>query len=286
MRVSPRVIRNVLRAGALGDAWGGQVEGYAAPTVPTPFPAVGRISDDTQLTLATCVALKRCRGVVDPAEIAQEFCRWFVQGRLSGLGSATLKALRDLSVGAHWALSGARGEYAQGAGAAMRAAPFAAVLDPKSQVDRRSLRDACRITHHSDEAYAGALAVVLAIQHAAQGLSGERMLFSVIRSLPDTAVRDRLEVLCSARFPHEAAALGTSGFVVDAVPLAIFLAATSERDLSNTIQSAVALGGDTDTIAALTAQVRAAGGEESPIALWHRIQGHEAYSATIDACWV
>jgi hypothetical protein len=41
------------------------------------------------------------------------------KGKLTGLGASTLKALRDLQVGAHWALSGWSGEYAAGNGAAM-----------------------------------------------------------------------------------------------------------------------------------------------------------------------
>src|SRR5262245_24138963 len=71
--------------------------------------------------------------------------RWAVPG----LGSSTLKALRDLSAGAHWALAGARGEYAAGAGAAMRIAPLAFLLDPASADDRVLIRDVARITHHS-----------------------------------------------------------------------------------------------------------------------------------------
>ena len=80
---------------------------------------------------------------------------WFGDGKVTGLGSSTLKALRDLQAGAHWALSGARGEYAAGNGAAMRAAPLAFFLDPAVDADRTRLRDIARITHHHDEAYVG-----------------------------------------------------------------------------------------------------------------------------------
>jgi ADP-ribosyl-[dinitrogen reductase] hydrolase len=144
-------ILGCLLGGAIGDAVGG-------------VPERGEISlsDDTQLTLATCEALQV--GEVSPEAIAAAFTRWFRAGAITGVGSSTLKALRDLAAGAHWALSGARGEMAAGNGAAMRIAPLAFLLDPSDPGQRMVLRDVCRITHHSDEAYLGALAVVAAIR--------------------------------------------------------------------------------------------------------------------------
>ena len=61
-------------------------------------------------------------------------------GRLRGLGSATLKALRELQIGGHWALVGRTGEYAAGNGAAMRIAPLAF----KENVNRQTIHDVCR----------------------------------------------------------------------------------------------------------------------------------------------
>jgi ADP-ribosylglycohydrolase len=69
------------------------------------------------MTLATCEAIANS-GRVDPALIADAFRSWFDERRFSGLGSSTLKALRDLQAGAHWALAGARGEMAAGNGGA------------------------------------------------------------------------------------------------------------------------------------------------------------------------
>jgi hypothetical protein len=81
--------------GAIGDAVGG-----------VPERGELSLSDNTQLTLATCEALQA--GRVSLEEIAAAFVRWCRAGAVTGVGSSTLKALRDLSVGAHWALSGAR----------------------------------------------------------------------------------------------------------------------------------------------------------------------------------
>src|SRR5262245_33045013 len=145
-----RVVGTIV-GGALGDAWGRPFEG-SVPRGPIPPPDELVITDDTQLTLATCEAVIE-GGTVDPARIAGRFLVWFRSGRLRGLGASTLKALRDLDLGAHWALSGAKGERSAGNGAAMRIAPLAFLLDLRSDEHRRTLRDVCRITHHHDEAY-------------------------------------------------------------------------------------------------------------------------------------
>lgn len=68
--------------GALGDAWGGPFEGAASP-VRFEIPARPVLSDDTQLTLATCESILE-RGCVDPENIASHFVRWFREGRIPG----------------------------------------------------------------------------------------------------------------------------------------------------------------------------------------------------------
>ncbi|WP_437597213.1 ADP-ribosylglycohydrolase family protein [Sorangium sp. So ce590] len=266
--------RSCLLAGALGDAWGGPYEGLTGPVRPS-FPDAPRLSDDTWLTLATCEAIVLNRGRVQPERIAERFRRWFEESRITGAGSATLKALRDLAAGAHWALAGARGEFAAGAGAAMRAAPLSFFLDPNIEADRRTIRDISRITHHSDEAYSGALAVIVALRLCATAsVVPQDLLSAVANALPDTAVRDRLLDLSAFRESPGDAALrfGCSGHGVEAVPIALFVAATTAREpLESVIATAVSLGGDTDTIAAIAAQVAAISGRPVPEGLIARL---------------
>src|SRR3954452_23316131 len=108
---SDRVVGTIL-GGAIGDGWGGPFEGSVLRG-PALVPEELIVSDDTQLTLATCEAVI-ATGRIDPAAIAARFLVWFRGGRLRGLGASTLKALRDLDAGAHWALSGAKGERSAG----------------------------------------------------------------------------------------------------------------------------------------------------------------------------
>lgn len=243
--------------GALGDAWGGGFEGTLGATFH--IPSRPALSDDTQLTLATCESVLQA-GRIEPQTVASQFLRRFKLGQITGMGSSTLKAMRDLAMGTHWALAGARGEYAAGNGAAMRIAPLAFLLDPADPTDRVTIRDVCRITHHNDEAYVGALAVVFAIRAVlAQAWSKERtFLRCVAHALPDSAVRDRINELMPLHVPaiEVARKFGSTGHVVDTVPLALYSAQSIAADtIPAVLRQTIRLGGDTDTIASITGQL-------------------------------
>jgi ADP-ribosyl-[dinitrogen reductase] hydrolase len=161
----PDRILGCILGGAIGDAFGGAYENQSPP-IDFTKPRAWQLSDDTQLTLATCEAIIEAGGNIDPARIAARFVAWHRASRVTGMGASTLKALTELAAGGHWALVGRKGERAAGNGAAMRIAPLAFFLDPQSFRDKQIIRDVSRITHHHEEAYAGALAIVAAIRAA------------------------------------------------------------------------------------------------------------------------
>ena len=251
----------MILGGAVGDGWGRPYEG--SPTRAFPLPLELVVTDDTQLTLATCEAIIES-GRVDPASIALRFLVWFREGRLTGLGSSTTKALRDLAAGAHWALAGAKGDRAAGNGSAMRIAPLAFMLDPEDERSRQLLRDVSRITHHHDEAYSGALAVVTAVRLAStSGYQMARLLEDVSAVLPDSQVRDRVVKYATFGDDVQPADIGetwgSSGFVADSVPLALLAArAIARRNFAQVVGSAISAGGDTDTIGSIAGQIAGA----------------------------
>lgn len=250
-------MRGCLLGGALADALAFAHEGRAPG--PAPPLRVGSISDDTQLTLATCEALISAKGELQPDIVAEHFVRWHRQHGFVGIGAATAKAGRELSVGGHWALVGRKGEMAAGNGAAIRVAPLAFVLDLSTRRGRQALRDVSRITHHSDEAYVGALAIALTVQQAATEWSGRAALLERLAAeLPDTAVRDRIVDVAE----HEgtpiadlAVQLGSSGYVVESVPLAIHaFCSKADGDYIEMVTEIVEAGGDCDSIASMAGQ--------------------------------
>ncbi|HYV39897.1 MAG TPA: ADP-ribosylglycohydrolase family protein [Gemmataceae bacterium] len=244
--------------GAIGDAAGAAFEGR--DDLPANSQLLGedaRLTDDTQLTLATCEALVES-GKPDPALIADSFLRWYRARRLTCLGASTFKALRDLDVGAHWALAGRKGDRAAGNGAAMRIAPLAFCIDPWHDDSRQVIRDICRITHHNDEAYIGALAVLLAIHRLAKKVDWS--LHKIASFLPNTSVRDRLSTYADltpgSSLKETAVLYGTSGYVVESVPFALFAAAqVHELGFVGMLEQVIAAGGDTDTNASIAGQV-------------------------------
>lgn len=244
-----------LLGGALGDAIGAYFEGSG---VVTDFliPLRLRVTDDTQLTIATCESIIESRSI-SPESIANHFVRWFRDRRISGIGSSTLKALTELDAGGHWAWVGATGERSAGNGAAMRIAPLAFFLDPEIDSHRRTFRDICRITLRNEEAYIGALAVLRSIRYALNcGELADDLLTYLTDSLPDSNVRDRLLTIrdSSLTIDGYVSRFGATGYVADSVPLAI-LAAMRASEIMDSIKQLVQCGGDTDTIASMFGQM-------------------------------
>lgn len=249
--------------GAIGDAWGSSYENEQSIDETTayylsPAPKKRRswnITDDTQLTLATCEAL--CHAKYTPQILSEYFVDYYKTGKLEGIGASTLKAILELEVGQHWTQAGRRGEYAAGNGAAMRIAPFAFFTN----IERNDIYDACRITHANDEAYCGALAVHLSLKAIIETghLEKEKLLDAFENHLPDTSVKDRIIEINQLPFEtpiSDLSILGNNGYVVNSVPFAIY-SALKVKDLGfeEMLKQVIDTGGDTDTNASIAGQI-------------------------------
>lgn len=253
-------------AGAIGDAWGSSYESEKKVDESKTFfwgerPKIFRswhITDDTQLTLATCEVLAEESYSVK--KLADKLVKYYQSRRINGIGSSTLKAILELEAGQHWLQSGRKGEYAAGNGAAMRIAPFAFFKNRTTQ----DVHDACRVTHNNDEAYSGALAVYFSIKTIINNpeIQAESILGKIIAELPDTNVRDRLieiSQLPLATTITDVSKLGNNGYVVNSIPFAIFSATkVSSIGLKDMFRQIIDSGGDTDTNASIAGQIAGA----------------------------
>ncbi len=275
--------------GAIGDAWGSSYENIAPEYSNNTF-VWGKqqqvkhpwiLTDDTQLTLATCEAL--CDELpFSPALLAEHFVTCYRQKRITCIGASTLKAIRELEVGGHWSQVGRTGEYAAGNGAAMRIVPLAFF----NHISRETVRDVCRITHRNDEAYTGALAVFLTVRLIINNdWTGENNLFHLlIPQLPDTRVRDRLIEINSKTAASDIATIskiGNSGYVVNSVPFAIFCATQVKKiGIEEMYRQIIGTGGDTDTNASIAGQIAGAliGTNNMPAELINKLSQVREYS--------
>jgi ADP-ribosyl-[dinitrogen reductase] hydrolase len=212
----------------------------------------GQYSDDTQMSLMVAESLIAKHGF-DPDDLALRYMDWIVSGRARGYGKTTLMAVQNLQAGKHWSQSGIAGSY--GNGTAMRAAPFGVYF----RNDLYSLINICKIdsaiTHASEEAEAGSIAIGLAAAYAVND-DMSNLLEKIWKALPDSKVKSSiysLDSLINSNHitPQQALrVLGTKADVRETVPSALycFLKFNNYHDA---VVAAIKAGGDTDTTAAI-----------------------------------
>jgi ADP-ribosyl-[dinitrogen reductase] hydrolase len=260
--------KGCILGGAIGDAWGSSYENlkevdnsdtyYFNKPSQVDKKYNWQFTDDTILTIATCEALQT--GLCTPELLCEKFLYYYKRKDIVGIGSSTLKALIELEAGGHWSQIGRKGEYAAGNSSAMRMAPFAFY----PEYNREQLLNFSRITHNNDEAYVGALAIILTIKYTIEHKwSDPKEIFNLLgRELPDTRVRDRLIEISGNHLSKSIAKvshLGNNGYVVNSIPFAIFSATKIlESSFEEILEQVIQSGGDTDTNASLTGQIMGA----------------------------
>jgi poly(ADP-ribose) glycohydrolase ARH3 len=280
--------RGALVGAAIGDALGAPFEGAswqdAAGLIRRRIDSNGawRYSDDTQMMFAVAHSVAR-HGAVEPESVLAHLAQEFDPAR--GYGKGVRRTIEAFRAGMPWhacAFTTWR-EGSRGNGAAARTAPVALALAHTSDEE---LGDAChwaaRVTHAHPEAIEGALWQCLAVRFClfeAPDASRERLLAYLEANVNggtfETAVQ-RLRGLGSGAPNAEVVdALGNSVLAIESVPSAWWAAIYGGDDFAGCVQSAVALGGDTDTIGAMTGALCGArfGLDAIPVSWRERLHG-------------
>lgn len=261
--------RGALLGVVLGDALGAGLEGHRGVVPPALVAQIGRggsplrYTDDTAMTFALARSIIEC-GELDLDHLAEELAVTYEREPHRGYGSGSAHLLREVARGGDWRRLAAwqfdgRGSF--GNGAAMRVAPVA--LHATDQAAASAIgRASATVTHTHPEATDAAAIQAAAVAGALAGGLRRPRFVSELGALAETAalrsVLERVAALPPDSSPAQvAAALGTGVRATEAVPAGI-AAAVLNSDLAGTIRFAVAMGGDTDTIASMAGAIAGA----------------------------
>ena len=239
---------------AVGDAMGLPYEGLPRKRIPAGIAGHhwlfgrGMTSDDTEHAWIVVEALFVAQGDVRvfEREMGRGLRRWFLT-MPPAVGWATLRACLKLTVGLGASRSGV---FSAGNAPAMRSAVIGVWFRDDVDSMRVFVRASTRITHTDPKAEYGALAVAL----AAAGRLEEFGVFC-----PDAEFGERVRLAAAGVFDG---GRGVSGYVYETVPAALSVCG---GDYRRAVLGAIALGGDTDTVAAIAGGIAGARVGESGI---------------------
>lgn len=281
-------VDDVLRAGHAGEI--GRV-GF-------PF---GQYTDDSQLARELLQSFAE-RGQLEPADYAKRIAAIFTEKRIVGRGRATEEAAARLARGVAWDQAGAPAPSA-GNGSAMRAGPVGLLFAREPAALVCAAVDQGRITHADPRCSAGAVAIAGAAALAAQPKEVDpAAILSTLSKWAepvDGSVAGALRELIGwlelepteAVVPISRAGLdpsyrdgwqGISPFVTASVIWSLYSFLRTPKDYWETICTAIAVGGDVDTTAAMAGAISGAhlGLEALPAALCSRLEDQATWGYT------
>jgi ADP-ribosylglycohydrolase len=307
----------------LGDALGYAVEGFPPEACkryvedvlktdrvgefghfPLPF---GQYSDDSQLARELLQSYVNCKKF-DPQDYAERIKAIFLERRIVGWGQATRDAAIRLIRGTTWEEAGTPAPSA-GNGSAMRAAPIGLIFFDNAELLIQAAHDQGRITHKDPRCSAGAIAISGAVALVLQekpinpdsflstliDWSGkiEPVFASELRKLnewislpPERAVTLISKAGIDANYPFEDEWQGITPFVISSVLWSFYSFLRTPEDYWETICTAIGVGGDVDTTAAMAGAISGAhlGIDAIPSQLSQRLtdQGKWGFDELVD----
>ena len=239
--------------------------------------AFGQYSDDSQLARELMQSYA-ARGRFDPEDYARRIAAIFSEDRIVGRGRATEEAAVRLNRGVPWQEAGTPPPSA-GNGSAMRAGPVGLLFFEDLTLLAQAAHDQGVITHRDARCSAGAVAIAGAVALALRTepvdsseftsklgelvgeiepsfASGIRQLPGWVPLFPEEVVELILRVGLEPGFSD--GWRGISPFVVSSVLWSLYSFLRSPEDYQETISTAIAVGGDVDTTAAMAGAISGA----------------------------
>lgn len=195
---------------------------------------VGTWSDDTSMVLATMSSLSKSDGLLNPNDLMDQFILWRDLGKYTpwgncfDIGNTTLRAIMKSRHDANWEDWGGTSEFDNGNGSLMRILPFAFLA-----YDEHSINVASAITHNTTRCK---FACEMYVKICQALITDEFDFFDPYMCMINNM--DRVQVK-------------STGYVLDSFIAALWCFLHSDN-YAQAVITAVNLGDDTDTIAALT----------------------------------
>jgi ADP-ribosylglycohydrolase len=251
----------------------------------------GQYTDDSQLARELLQSYVACRGF-DPADYACRIAAIFVEKRIVGPGPVAREAAMRLAQRVPWDEAGTPPPAALN-GSAMRAGPVGLIFPDDTSQRIQAAHDQGRITHLDPRCSAGAVAVAGAVALALQGGVIEPEPF--LSQLAGCYLRRLVE--WGSLPPGKAATLiaeagqdpgtaggrsGISAFVTGSVLWSLYAFLQTPEDYWETICTAIEVGGDVDTTAAMAGAISGGylGLEALPSDLAHHLTDQGSWGFT------
>ncbi len=238
----------------------------------------GEVTDDTVFTLIVSHLLIEHKGGIDPELFVEKIRQWAGSDQKSKnvLGPSTKRALQEIDAGRPIEYAGRMGESN---GASMRILPVGIADDYRNLPELvENVRKICLPTHNTNQAISGASAVAAAVSYAVRsGESYEEMLDVAVKAAdlgseqgfdlcgPNLGKRIRVaqKIALDAKDEEEFFRdvydiVGTGLPTVQTVPAVFAAVLFAKGDPTACAKLAANLGGDTDTIGAISCGITGA----------------------------
>lgn len=253
---------------AVGDAIGAPVEGWSMEMVSSVYGEekgwkmiYGRYTDDTEMMIGVAESLIEHKGF-NGANMARTFIQNYDATR--GYGPGSKEALKRLREGEGWEeasekLFGGKGSY--GNGAAMRIAPIGILYYDNADKLREIAYKSSHITHSHELGKEGAALQAFSIALAVRGQK-DGMLSTLREFVQNDVYKEKIRKIAilldkEASKKEVISELGNGEAAFNSVPTAIYSFLRFDN-FEDSVVYAVSLGGDTDTIGAMTGAISGA----------------------------
>lgn len=255
----------------------------------------GTWSDDTSMML--CVMENIFEGKKS-ANLAKLFVKWYdegyhtAHGEVFDIGITTREAIENIKAGVHLSEVGSMDDYSAGNGSLMRSVPYAFVEDISQSILRSNFEGF--LTHRLSICSTSTFLFIKNLRYLAEGLSKEEALQRAggyLRhgwritdvELSEDFVKNFRRLFSKDFHKLPENEIKSGGYVIHSLEAAIWSFMNSST-YEETVLKAVNLGGDTDTIAALSGALAGAyyGIEQIPTHWMEQIARKDELAAQIN----